>query len=125
DRAGSSTSDRRSPSVGTCFQAGPSTPSSVSRSSLATYSGNELASDPETCRLVVAERKAVATSPSRSSSGTRTRRFGIQVPSEPVGLDLRRSRADPVFWPPGGQTVALEAPGGLREGAEERVDPQA
>jgi hypothetical protein len=49
----------------------------------------------------------------------------MEVPSEPVGFDLDRSGPDPVFRPPGGQTVALEGSGGLGEGAEERVDPEA
>ena len=55
------------------------TPSSVSRSSLATYSGNELASDPETCRL--ADRRAEGRSrppprappPARGRAGSGTR----------------------------------------------------
>ena len=49
----------------------------------------------------------------------------MQVAPEPVGLDLGGLRADPVLGPPGVKAVPLVGPGGLGEGAEERVHPEA
>jgi len=54
-----------------------------------------------------------------------TRPVRVEVPPEPVGLDLRRFRANPVLWTPGDETVALVGSGGLGERAEERVDAEA
>src|SRR6266545_1551739 len=53
------------------------------------------------------------------------RSAGMQVPPEPVGLDLGGPGADPVLRPPGGKAMALVASGGLGERAEERVHPEA
>src|SRR5262245_6713488 len=49
----------------------------------------------------------------------------MQIPAEPVGLHLRGRCPDPALGAPGSQAVVLARPGGLHEGAEERVDPEA
>jgi hypothetical protein len=49
----------------------------------------------------------------------------VQVSPEPVGLHLRGPGAHPVLGTPRGQTMVLLEAGGLRQGAEEGVDPEA
>jgi hypothetical protein len=49
----------------------------------------------------------------------------MQVAPEPVGLDLRGFRPDPVLGAPCREAVGLDPPGGLDERAEERVHPEA
>jgi hypothetical protein len=48
----------------------------------------------------------------------------VQIPPEPVRLDLSGFRADPVLGAPGGQAVVLVGSGGFDQGAEERVDAE-